>query len=171
MIKVNENGIISFANPWPYSSPSRFPTNWYWTRNQYVVAPFWSDNDIRRSGSVHYANITHWLYPLLLALPSATGSTLCYWLYPLLLALPSATGSTLCYWLYPLLLALPSATGSTLCYWLYPLLLALPSNLLHSMRKRLIPQTTMRSGKVTILWTKSGMSYDSSWRLYMYKAS
>ena len=58
LYKVNENGAISFANPWPYSSPSRFPTSWYWTRNQYVVAPFWSDNDIRRSGSVHYANIT-----------------------------------------------------------------------------------------------------------------
>ena len=23
-----------------------------------MVAPFWSDNDIRRSGSVHYVNIT-----------------------------------------------------------------------------------------------------------------
>ena len=57
-MQVSENGAISFANPWPYSSPSRFPTNWYWTRNQYVLAPFWSDNDIRRSGSVRYANIT-----------------------------------------------------------------------------------------------------------------
>ena len=57
-LQVSENGAISFANPWPYSSPSRFPTNWYWTRNQYVLAPFWSDNDIRRSGSVRYANIT-----------------------------------------------------------------------------------------------------------------
>ena len=94
-------------------------------------------------------------YPLLLALPSAIGSTLCYWLYPLLLAystlcysrwlyplllaLPSAIGSTLCY--YPLLFStlcstlcyylatLLSATGSTLCYWLYPLLLALPSTI------------------------------------------
>ena len=58
LLQINENGVISFANPWSYSSPSRFPTNWYWTRNQYVLAPFWSDNDIRRAGSVRYASIS-----------------------------------------------------------------------------------------------------------------
>ena len=79
-----------------------------------------------------------WLCPLLLALPSATGSTLCYWLYTLTIGTTLCywlytlcyTGPTLYYWLYPLLLALPSTTGSTLYYWLYPLLLALPSTIL-----------------------------------------
>ena len=61
------------------------------------------------------------LHPL-----QSTTCSCCYWWLPQSLALPSATGSTLCYCMhYPLLLALPSATGSTLCYWLYPLYSAL----------------------------------------------
>ena len=55
--QVGENGVISFGNPWSYAWPSQFPTSWFWTRNGYVVAPFWSDNDIRRAGTVGYAVI------------------------------------------------------------------------------------------------------------------
>ena len=54
-MQVNENGVISFDRPWRYSLPDRFPTDFYWTRQGLAVAPFWSDNDIRREGRVRYA--------------------------------------------------------------------------------------------------------------------
>lgn len=38
-----------------YSYPDRFPTDYYWTREGIAVAPFWSDNDIRKEGAVRYA--------------------------------------------------------------------------------------------------------------------
>lgn len=47
--------MISFDKPWKYSYPNRFPTNFYWTRQGLAVAPFWSDNDIRKEGAVRYA--------------------------------------------------------------------------------------------------------------------
>lgn len=55
-LQVNENGVISFDNPWKYSYPDRFPTDFYWTRQGLAVAPFWSDNDIRKEGAVRYAS-------------------------------------------------------------------------------------------------------------------
>ena len=51
---MNENGVISFEKPWKYSYPNRFPTKHYWSRQGQVIAPFWSDNDIRKTGAVHY---------------------------------------------------------------------------------------------------------------------
>ena len=48
------NGIISFGSGWPYAFPSPFPTTFFPTRNSYVVAPFWSDNDIQLEGDVLY---------------------------------------------------------------------------------------------------------------------
>lgn len=53
--QINENGVISFNDPWKYSYPSRFPTNNYYSRKRLAIAPFWSDNDIRRAGAVRYA--------------------------------------------------------------------------------------------------------------------
>ena len=53
--QVNENGVISFNEPWQYSYPNRFPTRNFFTRTRLAVAPFWSDNDIRRAGAVRYA--------------------------------------------------------------------------------------------------------------------
>ena len=52
---MNENGVISFNEPWKYSYPDRFPTKFFYTRDTLAVAPFWSDNDIRREGNVRYA--------------------------------------------------------------------------------------------------------------------
>lgn len=49
--------MISFNNPWKFSHPTRFPTENYFIRNSYVVAPFWSDNDIRKEGTVRYISI------------------------------------------------------------------------------------------------------------------
>ncbi len=54
LLQVNENGVISFERPWRYSYPDRFPTNSFFTRQALCVAPFWSDNDIRREGRVSY---------------------------------------------------------------------------------------------------------------------
>ena len=38
-----------------YSYPEQFPTDNFAIRNTLVVAPFWSDNDIRREGAVRYS--------------------------------------------------------------------------------------------------------------------
>ncbi len=53
---MNENGAISFQVPFKYSLPNRYPTNFYWTQQSKVVAPFWADNDIRKEGAVRYAS-------------------------------------------------------------------------------------------------------------------
>ena len=55
--QVSENGVISFDAEWKFAHPSRFPTDYFYTRNAYVVAPFWSDNDIRKEGTVRYVAI------------------------------------------------------------------------------------------------------------------
>ena len=47
--------MISVEDPWQYFYPDRFPTDYYFTRQGLAVAPFWSDNDIRRAGAVRYA--------------------------------------------------------------------------------------------------------------------
>ena len=55
IIQVNDNGVISFEDPWMYSYPDLFPTENFDIRNALAVAPFWSDNDIRKEGAVRYA--------------------------------------------------------------------------------------------------------------------
>ena len=55
--QVSENGVISFNTEWKFAHPSRFPTDYFYTRNAYVAAPFWSDNDIRKEGTVRYVAI------------------------------------------------------------------------------------------------------------------
>ena len=54
-MQVNENGVISFNDPWPFSIPDRFPTNFFFTRTGLAIAVFWSDNDIRRQGAVRFS--------------------------------------------------------------------------------------------------------------------
>lgn len=56
-MKVNENGAFSFQEPWKFSHPNRFPTNYFATRMRHVLAPFWTDNDIRREGTIRYVAI------------------------------------------------------------------------------------------------------------------
>ncbi len=51
---MNENGVISFKKPWAFSVPENFPTSNVNNRNNFAVAVFWSDNDIRRDGAVRY---------------------------------------------------------------------------------------------------------------------
>ena len=47
--------MISFDESWLFSNPIRFPTSNYFMINRKVIAPFWSDNDIRREGTIRYA--------------------------------------------------------------------------------------------------------------------
>ena len=47
--------MISFDFPWFFWYPEPFPTTNFFIRNIPVIAPFWSDNDIRREGDIHYA--------------------------------------------------------------------------------------------------------------------
>ncbi len=48
-MQVSTNGIISFGRPFPYHSPHLFPGT------SYLVAPFWTDNDITKGvGEVSY---------------------------------------------------------------------------------------------------------------------
>ena len=53
-IQVGTNGIISFERGFYYWYPYPFPTPWWSVQSRYVVAPFWSDNDIRLKGEVCY---------------------------------------------------------------------------------------------------------------------
>ena len=55
---MSENGAISFDREWKFSVPHRFPTNSEVIMQHLVVAPFWSDNDIRNEGVVRYATYT-----------------------------------------------------------------------------------------------------------------
>ena len=56
-MQVSENGVISFGEKWFFDKPERFPTRNPNIQKRYVVAPFWSDNDIRKSGTVRYVLI------------------------------------------------------------------------------------------------------------------
>lgn len=56
LLQVNENGVVSFGDTWSYASPTPFPTVPVSASNKVVIAPFWSDNDIRLEGAVRYAS-------------------------------------------------------------------------------------------------------------------
>ena len=56
-MQVNENGLFSFNEPFSFSHPNQFPTDNIYSRLSNVVAPFWSDNDIRKNGTVRYVDI------------------------------------------------------------------------------------------------------------------
>ena len=49
--------MISFEKPWQYAQPDRFPTSDQNIQKINAVAPFWSDNDIRKNGTVRYVAI------------------------------------------------------------------------------------------------------------------
>ena len=55
--QVSENGAISFEKDWKYAQPERFPTSNPNIQEIDVVAPYWSDNDIRKEGVVRYVAI------------------------------------------------------------------------------------------------------------------
>ena len=56
--QVSENGVFSFESPWRFSHPDRFPGTDFNVGQTHVVAPFWSDADIRKEGTVRYLAIT-----------------------------------------------------------------------------------------------------------------
>ena len=49
--------MFSFNEPFSFSHPNQFPTDNIYSRLRNVVAPFWSDNDIRKNGTVQYVDI------------------------------------------------------------------------------------------------------------------
>ena len=53
---MSENGVISFDDPFKFPLPEPFPTSHDPITQSFVVAPFWSDNDIRREGAVRYVS-------------------------------------------------------------------------------------------------------------------
>ena len=53
-MQVGDNGIISFGEPFLLWEPEPFPGTVEGVRSAHVVAPYWSDNDIRREGTVSY---------------------------------------------------------------------------------------------------------------------
>ena len=53
---MSENGVVSFDAPWRFPLPEPFPTSHDPITRSFVVAPFWSDNDIRREGAVRYVS-------------------------------------------------------------------------------------------------------------------
>ena len=54
---MNENGVLSFDKPFKFSHPSQLPPENIYARQSDIVAPFWSDNDIRKDGTVRYVDI------------------------------------------------------------------------------------------------------------------
>ena len=53
-MQVGDNGVISFNRGYLFWEPRPFPTNDQAVRESLVVAPFWSDTDIRLSGDIYY---------------------------------------------------------------------------------------------------------------------
>lgn len=56
--QIGTNGIISFDQPVYSAIPSLFPTERNHIRNLFIVAPFWDDIDLRRSGNILYKTFT-----------------------------------------------------------------------------------------------------------------
>ena len=54
MVQVATNGILSFGVPFYNAEPYAFPSDFSDIASLYLIAPFWSDVDIRREGSVFY---------------------------------------------------------------------------------------------------------------------
>lgn len=59
IVQVGTNGIVSFGKGFRFYTPSPFPTSSSAIQSLTVVAPFWSDNDLRKSGSVSYEVFTN----------------------------------------------------------------------------------------------------------------
>ena len=54
VLQVNNNGFLTFDNGWRGWSPYQFPA--YAHRN--IIAPFWTDIDNRRRGTISYRQYT-----------------------------------------------------------------------------------------------------------------
>ena len=48
------NGIISLQQPFTHHVPYSFPSEFTFISSAFLLAPFWSDVDIRQHGSVKY---------------------------------------------------------------------------------------------------------------------
>lgn len=53
-IQIGDNGVISFRRGFIYYKPGLFPTNQQAVHDSLVVAPFWSDVDVRLEGDIYF---------------------------------------------------------------------------------------------------------------------
>ena len=53
-MQISTKGVISFRDGWTFSLPEVFPTLTPRIQESFVVAPFWSDIDIRNEGNIFY---------------------------------------------------------------------------------------------------------------------
>lgn len=56
ILQVGTNGLISFGRPFNLWHPHRFPSNDPLVNLANILAPYWSDNDIRTAGDVSYGS-------------------------------------------------------------------------------------------------------------------
>ena len=54
LLQVGDNGFISFRQGHLFSQPQLLPTADIAIRDALMLAPYWSNVDIRQQGSVHY---------------------------------------------------------------------------------------------------------------------
>jgi len=52
--QVSTNGLISFGRPFHLWHPHKFPSNDPVISSANILAPYWSNNDIRNSGKISY---------------------------------------------------------------------------------------------------------------------
>jgi hypothetical protein len=53
-LQVGDNGFLSFRQGYLFNQPQLFPSAIDAVRNALIVAPYWSDVDIRRQGRIYY---------------------------------------------------------------------------------------------------------------------
>lgn len=59
VLQVGTNGLISFDRPFNLWHPRLFPSNDPLVSSANILAPYWSDNDIRKTGEISYASFQH----------------------------------------------------------------------------------------------------------------
>ena len=59
-LQINDNGVISLDSPYNVRTPLSLPL----TGTDKIIAPYWADVDIRRTGNIYYRQTTN---PSLLA--------------------------------------------------------------------------------------------------------
>lgn len=59
ILQVSTNGLISFGRPFYLWHPRQFPSNDPAISSANILAPYWSDNDIRNSGEISYGSFQY----------------------------------------------------------------------------------------------------------------
>ena len=59
ILQIGTNGVISFGKPFHLWHPRQFPSNDPPVYSANILAPYWSDNDIRKSGNISYGSFQY----------------------------------------------------------------------------------------------------------------